>query len=220
MRSAADNGLCCCTEDETCASCRFCVTHNTTDGRKALCEKITKFLVFKPFYQHAIAQAIPKLFSDRIVYDDEKDICSLLFEAVLFEDDHAGMTPFSYFADNAPLSAIEKWLYDAWRTHTRYEFFVVEKVTLGKELNLADLAGKNRYRVYEDRGTATIKEGTVIIARIVPFLKGWMITTEMVVSFSGGAVREQLQKSYGMPISQFSFVQKYHEDIKRRRVSK
>src|SRR5689334_683012 len=42
MRSAADNGLCCCTEDETCASCRFCMAHNTTDGRKALCEKITK----------------------------------------------------------------------------------------------------------------------------------------------------------------------------------
>jgi hypothetical protein len=54
------------------------MAHNTTDGRKALCEKITKFLVFKPFYQHAIAQAIPKLFPDRIVYDDEKDICSLL----------------------------------------------------------------------------------------------------------------------------------------------
>jgi hypothetical protein len=54
------------------------MAHNTTDGRKALCEKITKFLVFKPFYQHAFAQAIPKLFPDRIVYDDEKDICSLL----------------------------------------------------------------------------------------------------------------------------------------------
>ena len=220
MRSAADNGLCSCTEDETCASCRFCIAHNTTPGRKALCEKITKFLVFKPFYQHAIAQAIPKLFPDRIVYDDEKDICSLLFEAVLFEDDRTGITPFCYFADNAPLSADEKRLYEAWRAHTRYEFFVVEKVTPGKELHLTDLAGKHRYRVYEDRGTTTIKEGTVIIARIVPFLKGWMITTEMVVSFSGGAVREQLQKSYGTTISQFTFVQKYHEDRKRRRVSK
>ena len=143
-----------------------------------------------------------------------------MFEAVLFEDDRTGITPFCYFADNAPLSADEKRLYEAWRAHTRYEFFVVEKVTPGKELHVTDLAGKNRYGIYEDRGTASIKEGTVIIARIVPFLNRWMITTEMVVSFSGGAVREQLQKSYGTTISQFTFVQKYHEDRKRRRVSK
>jgi hypothetical protein len=216
---AADNGLCSCTEDKTCASCRFCMAHNTPEGRRALCENIAEFVVLMPFYQHALAQAMQKLFPDRVVYDDEKDICSLLFEAVLFEDDHTGITPLSYFVDNAPLSADEKRLYEAWRAHTRYEFFAVEKVTPGKELHLTDLAAKNRYRVYEDRGTATIKEGTVIIARIVPFLKGWMITTEMVVSFSGRAVREQLQKSYGMPVSQFTFVQKYHDDGKRRRAA-
>jgi hypothetical protein len=67
-----------------------------------------------------------------------------------------------------------------------------------------------------NKGTASMKEGTVIIARIVPFLNGWMITTEVVVSFSGDAVREQLQKSYGVTIPQFTFVQKYHEDRKRR----
>jgi hypothetical protein len=173
------------------------MTHNTPDGRKALCEKIPRFLVIKPFYQNAVAQTIPKLFPDRIVYDDEKDICSMLFEAVLFEDNHTGTTPFSYFVDNAPLSADEKRLYKAWRTYTRYEFFVVEKVTPGKELYVTDL----------------------IIARIVPFLKGWMITTEVVVSFSGGEVREQLKKSYGVTIPQFTFVHKYHEDRKRRMAS-
>ena len=47
-----------------------------------------------------------------------------------------------------------------------------------------------------------MKEGTVIIARIVPFLNGCFVTTEVVVSFSGDAVREQLQKSYGVtPVS-------------------
>jgi hypothetical protein len=61
-----------------------------------------------------------------------------------------------------------------------------------------------------------MKEGTVIIARIVPFFNGWMITTEVVVSFSGNAVREQLQKSYGVNVPQFTFVHKYLEDRKRR----
>jgi hypothetical protein len=51
-----DNALCSCTEKETCASCRFCMTRNTPDGRKALCEKITRFLVLQPFYQSALAQ--------------------------------------------------------------------------------------------------------------------------------------------------------------------
>jgi len=123
----------------------------------------------------------------------------------------------SYFVQNAPLSANEKRLYEAWRMHTRYEFFAVEKVTPGKELHLTDLAHHNRYRVYEHQGTATIKEGSILIARIVPFLDGWMFTTETVVSFSGSAAREQLQKSYGVAIPQLMFVRKYHEGRKRRR---
>lgn len=195
------------------------MTHDTSDGRKALCEKITHFLVFKPFYQTAISQIIGEIFPDRIVYDDEKDICTMLFEAVLFEHDHTGTTPFSYFVDNAPLSIDEKRLYETWRDHTHYEFFVVEKVTPGKELHVADLAGKNRYQVYENKGTTSIKlkEGVVIIARIVPFLKGWMITTEVVISFAGSAARERVQRSYGVTIPQFTFARKYHEDRKARR---
>jgi hypothetical protein len=211
-----DNALCTCEEKETCASCRFCMLHHTPDKRKALCEKIVQFLVFQPFYQSAVAQTIGEIFPGRTVYDDEKDICRMLFEAILFEYNHTGMTPFSYFVDNAPLSVDEKRLYEAWRAHTRYQFFVVEKVTPGKELHVTDLIGKNRYRVYENKGTASIKEGMVIIARIVPFLKGWMITTEVVVSFSGGDVREKLEKSYGVTIPQFTFVQRYHAERKRR----
>ena len=162
---------------------------------------------------------IGKIFPDRIVYDDEKDICRLLFEAVLFEDNHAGTTPFSYFVDNAPLSVEEKRLYEAWREHTRYGFFVAEKIIPGKELHVTDLNGKNSYLVYENQGTASIKEGMVIIARICPFLKGWMITTEVVVSFSGSAARERLKKYYGVTIPQFTFVQKYHKDRKRRPIN-
>jgi hypothetical protein len=212
----AHNALCSCTDTETCASCRFCETHNSSEGRKALCEKITRFLVFEPFYQAAIARAIPTLFPDRIVYDDEKDICAMLFEAVLFEDDHTGTTPLAYFVQNAPLSANEKRLYECWRMHSRYEFFAVEKVTSGKEVQLTDLAHHNRYRVYEHRGTYSIKEGRILIARIVPFLDAWAFTTETVVSFSGSTAREQLQKSYGLAIPQIVFVRKYHEDRKRR----
>jgi hypothetical protein len=213
------NALCSCEEkeDEACASCRFCQAHNTSEGRKALCEKITRFLVLQPFYQKAIAQAVQKLFPEKIVYDDEKDICTMLFESVLFEDRHAGRTPLSYFVTDAPLSADEKRLYESWRTHTRYEFFAVEKVTPAKEVHLADLAGQRRYRVYEDRGTASIKPGSVVIARIVPFLNGWMFTTESIISFSGSTAREQLPKTYGTAISQFVFAQEYHEDRKRRR---
>ena len=217
LASFVHNALCTCTDTETCSSCRFCATHNSSDGRKALCERITRFLVLEPLYQDAIAQAIPTLFPDRIVYDDEKDICSMLFEAVLFEDNRTGTTPLSHFVQNAPLSANEKRLYEAWRMHTRHEFFAVEKVTHGKEVHLTGLAHHNRYRVYENRGTTSIKEGTVLIARIVPFLDAWMFTTETVVSFSGGAAREQLQESYGVDIPQLVFVRKYHEDRKRRK---
>src|SRR5260370_42644968 len=92
-----ENALCRCTEEETCASCSFCEARNTTEGRKGLCEKITHFLVLKPFYQSAIAQAMGKLFPTRIVYDDEKDICTMLFEAGLFEDKQNGIKPFSCF---------------------------------------------------------------------------------------------------------------------------
>ena len=80
-----DNTICSCTEKETCASCRFCMTRNTPDGRKALCEKITHFLVLQPFYQSALAQIMGETFSNMVVYDDEKDICTMLFEALLFE---------------------------------------------------------------------------------------------------------------------------------------
>jgi hypothetical protein len=217
-KNFVDNELCSCRDNDTCASCRFCAAHDTTDGRKALCEKITRFLVFTPFYQAAIADAVQMLFPDRIVYEDEKDICAMLFEAVLFEDNRAGTTPFSYFVQNAPLSAEEQRLYEAWRTRTRYEFFVVEDVLTSEELHLADLGGENRYRVYEHRGTTSIKKGSVVIARIVPFLKGWMITTESVVSFSGSEARERLQTSYGIAIRQLSFARKYHEETKRRMV--
>src|SRR5665811_921903 len=94
---------------------------------------------------------------------------TLTFEALLFEDNRTGTTPFSYFVQNAPLSVDEKRLYEAWLTRTRYELFVVDEVIPGKELHLADLAGENRYRVYENKGTTTIKKGSVVIARIVPF---------------------------------------------------
>ena len=156
------------------------------------------------------------LFPLKVVYDDEKNICTMLFEAVLFEDTSAGTTPFSYFVQHAPLSPDEKRLYEAWHTHTRYEFFAVEKVIPGKEVHLADLAGERRYRVYEHRGTATIKEGSVVIARIVPFLNAWMFTTETIISFSGGGLRERLSKAYGVTIPQFLFVQKHLEDHRRR----
>jgi hypothetical protein len=210
-----DNAICSCTETDTCASCRFCKAHNTTRGRKALCEKITHFLVLQPIWMNALRRAMDALFPRKIVYDDEKDICAMLFEAVLFEDAAAGTTPFVYFIRHAPLSPDEQRLYQAWHTHTRYQFFAVEKVIGGKEVHLADLAGENRYRVYEDRGTATMKEGSVVIARIVPFLKGWMFTTETVLSYPA-PMRGRLQKSSGVPVPQFLFVQKHLEDHRRR----
>src|SRR5882762_973386 len=118
------------------------------------------------------------------MYEDEKDICSMLFESVLFEDTHIGKTPLAYFIDNAPLSSQEKHLYQAWRIHTRYEFFLIEKVIPEQEIHLTDLLGKTHYKIYETSGTLTLTEGKVIIARLVPFLDGWMITTEKVISFS------------------------------------
>ncbi len=196
--------------------CVFCEGYNTADGRKALCEKITGFLVLVPFYQKALARTMGRLFPDKVVYDDEKDICRMLFEAILFEDSSGKMTPLAYFVERAVLVDAEKRLYEAWRDHTRYEFFVIDEIVPGKEIHLSDLAGRHRYRVYETKGTARMKEGMVIIARIGPFLKGWMITTEMVPSWSGSKAREHVQDKYGEGISQFGFTQEYLVEHERR----
>lgn len=169
-----NNALCSCQEDEICATCRFCQTRNTTAGRKSLGERIPEFLVSKSFYQNALALALQKLFPDKLVYHDEKDICTMLFEAVLFEDISSGVTPLAYFVENAPLAEDEKRLYQAWRTNTRYGFFLVEKVMPGKELQVSSLHGGQRHRLLEIKASSSIKTGSVIIARIVPFLKDWM----------------------------------------------
>jgi hypothetical protein len=167
-------------------------------------------------YQRALAQAMQAYFPNKVVYDDERDICTMLFEAVLFEDTTAGTTPLSYFIQHAPLSEDERRLYHAWRRYTRYEFFAVESIAADSELCLADLADKQRYRVYEQRGASALQPGSVIIARIVPFLTGWMFTTETVLSFSGSGLRDRLHTAYGATIPQLLFVQKHLEDHRRR----
>jgi hypothetical protein len=211
-----ENTICSCSETTTCPSCLFCEEHNTTSGRKALGEKIVTFLVWKPFYQKALKQAMERLFPDRVVYDDEKDICTMLFDSLLFEDISSGITPLAYFVDHAGLADVEKRLYEAWRQHTHYGFFVIEKLIAGKEIHVTDLTGRKRYRVYETNGTATMKEGAVIVARIVPFLMGWMITTETVLSWSGDTARQQVQRKYGAETSQFAFTEKYLAEHRRR----
>jgi len=202
-KTFTDNYLCSCRGNVICAQCVFCEAYNTTDGRKALCEKISRFLVLVPFYQRALARMMGSAFPGKVVYDDEKDICTMLFEALLFEGTSGKMTPMAYFVERAELVDAEKRLYEAWRDHTRYGFFVIDEMVPGKEVQLSDLAGRNRYRVYETKGMARMKEGMVIIARIVPFLKGWMITTEMVPSWSGRDAREHVRDKYGQGVSQF-----------------
>lgn len=219
MPTLVPNPLCSCSVGATCESCQFCESRNTQQGRKALCEKITNYLVLQPIYQSALAQAMYTFFPDKIVYDDEKDICTMLFEAVLFEDNSTGPTPLSYFIDNAPLSRDEKRFYEAWRKYTRYEFFAVEKVTPDREIVLNDLSGERLYRVHEHRGTATMKAGSIIIARIVPFLKGWMFTTECIISYAGDGIRERLRTAYGEAIPQFLFVRKHLENYRKRMTS-
>jgi hypothetical protein len=122
----------------------------------------------------------------------------------------------AYFVERAVLADVEKRLYEAWRDHTRYGFFVIDKIVGGEELHLIDLACRDRYRVYETKGTARMKQGMVIIARIVPFLKGWMITTEMVPSWSGSGAREHVEDKYGDGISRFGFTEQYLVDQDRR----
>jgi hypothetical protein len=66
---------------------------------------------------------------------------------------------------------------------------------------------------------APLQPGSVIIARIVPFLKGWMFTTETVLSFSSSGLRDRLHTAYGATIPQLLFVQKHLEDHRRRMAS-
>src|ERR1700688_5315533 len=102
--------------------------HTTRPRAETPCAKRLRTTLFFSLYTSTPwAQAMHALFPDKIVYGDEKSICTMLFEAVLFEDNSAGTTPFPYFVQNAPLSPNEKRLYETWRTHTRYEFVAVEK---------------------------------------------------------------------------------------------
>ncbi|HYT46766.1 MAG TPA: hypothetical protein VEP90_30850, partial [Methylomirabilota bacterium] len=63
--------------------------------------------------------------------------------------------------------------------------------------------------------TRTVKEGTVVIARLVPFLDGWMIYTENIVSF-GNASPEFMAQSAGIPIPQLAFILRYRQEQERR----
>jgi hypothetical protein len=211
----AQNGLCSCAGKNTCENCRFCLKHHTPAGRKALCATIVNFLVFAPIYQHLVSQTLPTVFPNRVVYEDEKDLCSMLFEAVIFEEEYEGETPLAYFLTHASLDEGQKRFYQAWQAHNHYGFFVVEKIVPEKEVHLTDLAGKTTYKVYETRGTLTLKEGTVVIGRLVPFLDGFMFYTESIVSFAN-APTQWMKQSAGIPIPQLIFVQRYRQDQELR----
>jgi hypothetical protein len=101
-RQKAYNGLCLCEGKQTCINCVFCLQHHTPQGRKALAATIVNFLVFTPVYQHLVEETLPEVFPKRIVYEDEKELASMLFEAVTFEGQYAGYTPFAYFLTHAP----------------------------------------------------------------------------------------------------------------------
>jgi len=211
----AKNGLCECTGSTLCVNCRFYESRNTPEGRKALSACIVNFLVPQPLYKLLVSQTLPTIFPNRIIYEDEKDLVAMLFEAVIFDVESGGETPLAYFLSHAPLDEKEKRLYKAWQTHNHYGFYLVQKIIPDKEIHLTDLAGKTAYKVYETSGTRTVKEGTVVIARIVPFLDGWMIYTENIVSF-GNASPEWISQSIGIPIPQLAFIQRYRQERERR----
>jgi len=211
----AKNGLCECTGSTLCVNCRFCESKNTPAGRKALSARIFTFLVPQPLYERLVSQALPAIFPSRFVYDDEQDLISMLFEAVIFDVESDGGTPLTYFLSHAPLDEKEKRLYTAWQAHNHYGFYLVKKIIPDKEIHLTDLAGETAYKVYETSGTRTIKEGSVVIARIVPFLDGWMFYTENIVSF-GNTSPEWISQSIGIPIPQLAFIQRYRQERERR----
>src|SRR6266567_2961421 len=210
-----DNGLCSCIGNKTCANCLFYLKHNTPDKRKALCEKVAEYLVSKPTYQYAVSKALETVFPNKIIYEDEKDICWMIFEAVLFEDVRIGITHFSYFVEHAPLSSGYKRLYEVWNIRNLFGFFIVKKIVPEKEVHLTDLIGKAHFKVYEKQGTSTLKKGAVIIVRIVPFLDGWMFYSETIVSHSG-VTQEWMENSYGVKVSQLMFAQKYRKKHNRQ----
>src|SRR6266702_6536166 len=110
---AAKNGLCECTGSTLCVNCLFCESKNTPAGRKALSARIFTFLVPQPLYERLVSQALPAIFPSRFVYDDEQDLISMLFEAVIFDVASGGGTPLAYFLSHAPLDEQKKRLYTA-----------------------------------------------------------------------------------------------------------
>jgi hypothetical protein len=212
----AFNGLCLCKGKQTCINCVFCLQHHSPQGRKALAATIMNFLVFTPVYQRLVEEWVQEVFPGKIIYEDEKEIASMLFEAVTFEAEHDGYTPFAYFLTHAQLSEEQRRLYAAWQANTRFGFFKIGKIIPLQEVHLTDIAGVHTYKVYETQGTRTLKEGMVVVARLVPFLDGWMFLTESIVSYS--SLNEELaQKSQGVPIRQLAFVKWYRQKYNQGR---
>lgn len=90
---------------------------------------------------------------------------------------------------------------------------MIERSIPGEAVHLTDLTGDTSYWIYETQATNTLKEGRVIIGRIVPFLRGWMFTSESLISFSGNA-RERLRNTYGVTTPQLTFMQRYYRNRK------
>ena len=139
----------------------------------------------------------------------------MLFEAVTFDIASDGETPLAYFLSHAPLDERSNDSIKRGRHITTMASILSKRSIPDKEIHLTDLAGETAYKVYETSGTRTIKEGSVIIARIVPFLDGWMFYTENIVSF-GNASPEWIAQSIGIPTPQLAFIQRYRQERERR----
>ena len=72
------------------------------------------------------------------------------------------------------------------------------------------------YRILEDRATASLRQGDVMIARIVPFLDGWMITSETILRFPANTTLPPLTQTYGTVADQLRFTRAYHQSRKQR----
>src|SRR5260370_39011441 len=90
------NGLCLCDKEQQCEPCLFWQDQNTPAGRKGLCGRIVNFLVFQPFYQYIISQTDDRAFPDKIMYEDQKHICTMLFESACFDRTNGSKYAYVY----------------------------------------------------------------------------------------------------------------------------
>lgn len=141
-------------------------------------KKLLDFLQEQLFFKEKIASALKTipvgkpqgLLENMLEY-------SVLLDALTFEPDEKGITPFDYFLKNAKLTPKEKQFYTFWKKHTVFSIFEVTDMN-HNQMQIKDIIFGRIYHVFNFPVGEKPKIGSLIMARLLPqnkTLKTWIV---------------------------------------------